>query len=1121
MKKSILLCLCLVWSLSGVYAVEVTDVLTATEIHGSGYSSRQTYTSPESGVEYVYASASNKTLIQINDPSKSGIAVSRSRGTLKSLVVVLNQNCTKGYSIYASTEPYGSYTNTVSKDMLISNGLGVSPDPLTETTTFSDGEKSFYIRPGSSATYIKSITVVWDIVPQADAPVINSSNGFVFYPSTDVTFEAAAGATVYYSIDSELTQENYQTVGQIYSGMAVALDKDATIYTLAVEDGKDPSDVVSQQFTRALRQSGYVNCIFSTGLYTYQEGTNGTKHEDVPFDQLIYQTSGSNSFVQPIEMVQWGDFIFGFENSGSNKAAYYSGNPGELRVYNAIASTMLSSLDVSKMITKVVFHMASSTYSADFASCSLGTMALDKDAHTLTWTDENGSACVVFGKASAQQRWTSVDIYYEKTIDANTSFSPVFSSSNGMEFYPSTEISIAAAEGSGSDVKIYYNVNADEDPTPETGTLYDGPFSVTETSVVKAIAVDGAKNPSDVVRLDVKRRVERSFENIAALLSADPAPVVTDVVRMTEPVTVTGSYTLTNGNAYYLYVKDASGELLIYSTEAFPDSYVPGAVIGDFVMTYQVYRNLPEGIATDYIASFAEPLRVDRAPQPETVTAVDASMYNHYVRFDDVSVVGGKIDIEPALTLQNKFANYKPLTWSDAKSYNITGMVGHDAGIDKLYYLSAEALPVGPSPRIYLEEDDLDLVTFETNTTFGIDVVDDSDVTIYYTVDGSDPIGNPAARVFENPVPITVTTTVKAYAKKAGMSPSDVVERTFVKTGSAIVYIKDFLAMTDVDTPLAFVGEVTVMAQSADYLFVEGILGDHLAIKASDGWNDKTYASGDRLTGFSITHPAQSLADVNLAEAVVSTFGDALSGDNPVYKSVSANDIMDIQYYGYPVIVYGAALEANELSDSGNGWSVNAVLPVDFTQFGTIDGWPVDAYLSIAYTIIGVVMPDADGVAKLWPMSIAVEGDDRTAVPNIVGAAQFEGRTTIEIVAVAGAAVYYTVDGSEPSTSETGSTRLYSAPFEITATTIVKAIAVADGKEPSAVVTARFVETITTGIEDVDAGSIKIYGSVGTIVAPDGAEIYDLSGRRIVSEHIVPGIYLVYYAGRVVKVAVR
>ena len=57
----------------------------------------------------------------------------------------------------------------------------------------------------------------------------------------------------------------------------------------------------------------------------------------------------------------------------------------------------------------------------------------------------------------------------------------------------------------------------------------------------------------------------------------------------------------------------------------------------------------------------------------------------------------------------------------------------------------------------------------------------------------------------------------------------------------------------------------------------------------------------------------------------------------------------------------------------------------------------------------------------------------------------FINKITVTINAAEGAKIYYTTDNSVPTTTS----NLYSAPFELTATTTVKAIAVKDGKESS------------------------------------------------------------------------
>ena len=63
------------------------------------------------------------------------------------------------------------------------------------------------------------------------------------------------------------------------------------------------------------------------------------------------------------------------------------------------------------------------------------------------------------------------------------------------------------------------------------------------------------------------------------------------------------------------------------------------------------------------------------------------------------------------------------------------------------------------------------------------------------------------------------------------------------------------------------------------------------------------------------------------------------------------------------------------------------------------------------------------------------------AAPTISGTNPFEETTSVSISGPAGASIYYTLDGSVPSSSST----LYSEPLTLSDTTTVKAIAIKDG----------------------------------------------------------------------------
>ena len=103
---------------------------------------------------------------------------------------------------------------------------------------------------------------------------------------------------------------------------------------------------------------------------------------------------------------------------------------------------------------------------------------------------------------------------------------------------------------------------------------------------------------------------------------------------------------------------------------------------------------------------------------------------------------------------------------------------------------------------------------------------------------------------------------------------------------------------------------------------------------------------------------------------------------------------------------------------------------------------------------------------------------EKSAKPEISGAASFTDNTEVTITAASGASIYYTTDNTDPTTGSTP----YNAPFTITETTTVKAIAVETGKDPSAVATATFTKkmegdyVLVTSLDDLDEASSYIIG---------------------------------------------
>lgn len=103
---------------------------------------------------------------------------------------------------------------------------------------------------------------------------------------------------------------------------------------------------------------------------------------------------------------------------------------------------------------------------------------------------------------------------------------------------------------------------------------------------------------------------------------------------------------------------------------------------------------------------------------------------------------------------------------------------------------------------------------------------------------------------------------------------------------------------------------------------------------------------------------------------------------------------------------------------------------------------------------------------------------EKTAKPSIIGDAIFTESTQVSISAAAGASIYYTLDGTTPMTQSTA----YNAPFTLSATTTVKAIAQESGKDPSEIAEATFTKklagdySLVTSIDELDEVSSYIIG---------------------------------------------
>lgn len=332
--------------------------------------------------------------------------------------------------------------------------------------------------------------------------------------------------------------------------------------------------------------------------------------------------------------------------------------------------------------------------------------------------------------------------------------------------------------------------------------------------------------------------------------------------------------------------------------------------------------------------------------------------------------------------------------------------------------------------------------------------------TLVYTLDGSDPKAADSARLYGTTVNLDgdygATVTVRAYVEQDGYTPSDTV--SFVYT---ICKEENYLTIS-VNSGSVIANNTSVTLSTAVtngriFYTLDGSTPQITNVySGGSGKNYTTYewasASASTLEGSSFTLSGNPDTAVTVRAIAVANGGDGGQVQTFTYKFQTQAAPPTASIPTGAVVFDGAAvtLTAKEgtiyyTTDGSNPTTASAI----YTN-------PINVSGAASTVLKAIAVVEGKAASTVAEFRYTRAGTVATPVFSIPSGEIDTGTTVTITTATEGAVIYYSTDGTEPTADNLKELTMYVAPISITRAVTIKAIAVSDKLDESAVQSATY-----------------------------------------------------------------